>query len=75
MTDRAVSRCSKCRQPVRKGDAVLLEDWAVAEGVKDGKRVVRPYLSVLLHQRCVPEWTRERKARKVAPRAALEEGE
>ena len=76
MTDRAAARCSKCHQPVRKGDAVLLEDWCMAGAVVDGKRVLRPFLSVLLHLRCEPEWMQERKARKApAPRAALEEGD
>ena len=63
MADRAAARCSKCHQTVQKGDAVLLEDWCVAGAVVDGRRVLRPFLSVLLHLRCEPEWMRERKAR------------
>ena len=72
MRDRAAARCSKCHQPVRKVDAVLLENWCMAGAVVDGQRVLRPFLSVLLHLRCEPEWMRERKARKVAERDALE---
>ena len=66
MADRAAARCSKCHQPVRKGDAVLLEDWCVAGAVVDGRRVLRPFLRVLMHLRCEPEWMRERKARRGA---------
>lgn len=63
---KAASRCSKCHRPVRKGESVMVEYWATAGGVEDGRRALRPYLGVLLHQRCVPPWTRERKARALA---------
>ena len=74
MTDRAAARCSKCHQPVRKGEAVLLEDWCVAGAVVDGRRVLRPFLRVLLHLRCEPEWMRERKARKGGAALGGEDG-
>lgn len=62
MTRPAAARCSKCGKPLRKGDAVMQELWCNVGGVVDGKRTLRPWLGIVLHSGCLPEWMRERKA-------------
>lgn len=62
MTRAAAATCSRCGKPLRKGETVMQELWCNVGGVVEGKRALRPWLGLVVHSRCLPEWTRERKA-------------
>lgn len=64
MTRKSAASCSKCGRPIRKGANFMEERWATAGGMVEGHRAATVWLLIRVHSRCLPEWTRERKARK-----------